>query len=180
MKRFGSVVAGTALIGLMVTSAWAIPSTKFTARYSKMVIMTDNETDDTSKIHMATVKVPNKKELLIGVSIQTSIETETTVKGKKGSGGSATASGKIAVMVTLEDELSGGFSAFTLAITPRRGKRQLLAQDPPRSGDYRIGPVSSVAERFIAAVRRDARVAPAFSDGARAQRMMETVSAIGE
>lgn len=100
-------------MGLMITSAWAIPSTKFTARYSKMVVMTNevtasgSATDDTSKTHVATVKVPNKKELLVGVSIQTSIDTQTTVKGKNGSGGSATAAGRVAVLVELTNEKTG-------------------------------------------------------------------------
>ena len=78
--------------------------------------------------------------------------------------------------VILDDGGIGTFSRFSLALKTANG-RQILAADPVRDGDYRIGPVSALAQRFIAAVREGCTLIPAFDEGARAQTMLEHVLA---
>lgn len=120
MRKLGLVIAAAALVGLFAGSANAAPSSKFTALFTTTVLMVDSsqsggdgiDTDDTFVEHVATVKVPQKKDLLIGVSIQTGIDTTTKVKGKNGGGGTAQATGDIGVVV-----LVGGVPAAPGLVT---------------------------------------------------------------
>lgn len=58
--------------------------------------------DDEAKILSSLLKTANKKDLLIGVSLQSSIYTDTTVKGKNGSFEEAGATGAIEVQVVVD------------------------------------------------------------------------------
>jgi predicted dehydrogenase len=71
----------------------------------------------------------------------------------------------------LYDEGVGTFGAFSLS-----HGRDVLTADPAREGDYRLGPVGSLAERFIFSTRAGCTAAPNFSDAARAQIMMEQIA----
>lgn len=100
------VAAAVAVVGLAGAQAWAGPAAKFSATISKVEINLDCQSvagceDSQVDEVVATIKVPNKKELVVGVSAQVGITTETTVKGKLGGGGSATASGGVEVAVEL-------------------------------------------------------------------------------
>ncbi len=110
----------TLSLALAVASGGAFAqSAKFAAVYSEQPIVTDNGwssvsvceaiLDDTNAVvgdtcadgqdganiatgmTMTTIKVPNQKELLVGVSAQVGLYTETVVRGKKGSTSSALA-----------------------------------------------------------------------------------------
>ena len=86
-------------------SASAGPAAQFSATVNKIQVnlacsgtaCTDNQIDEV----VSTIKVPNRKELLIGVSAQVGITTQTTVKGKLGGGGAATSTGGVKVGVEL-------------------------------------------------------------------------------
>ena len=84
---------------MLAGSAWAAPSSKFSAFYSNTEVMVKGQTAGATATAGTFVKVPSKKDLLIGVSIQSAISTETRVKGKNGGGGSATATGEVKVTV---------------------------------------------------------------------------------
>lgn len=107
MKKVLLVLTVAALSMFVVSTAFAAPSTKFTATIAKTEVMdTCSNSDEicgpvTDEELVATVKVPQKKDLLIGVSIQTGIDTSTKVTGKFGGGGSATATGEIKVTVSV-------------------------------------------------------------------------------
>ncbi len=80
-------------------------------------------------------------------------------------------------LVILDDGGVGTFAGFTLTLVTSGGP-QILASDPLREGDYRLGPVAALAERFISAVRHGRFVTPGFDEGARAQTVLEQVYAI--
>jgi hypothetical protein len=106
MKIHLGVAAAIGVVGLSGAYAWAGPAAKFSATISKVEINLDCQSvpgcrDNQVDAIVATIKVPNKKELLVGVSAQIGITTETTVKGKLGGGGTATASGGVEVAVEL-------------------------------------------------------------------------------
>jgi predicted dehydrogenase len=81
--------------------------------------------------------------------------------------------------LTLDDGGIGTFGGF--ALTERvDGRTRVLATDPARQGDYRIGPVSELAGRFLAAARDRVAAAPSFDHAARTHRLLDLVNALLE
>jgi predicted dehydrogenase len=78
--------------------------------------------------------------------------------------------------LVLDDGGIGTFGGFTLTLRTAGGTRTLAA-DPTRDGDYRVGPVSDLAARFVAAARDGAPATPGFDAAARAQALAEAVAA---
>ena len=78
------------------------------------VVSTDGETSDDANVLGTTIKVPgSKKDLLIGVSIESGVFTETKVKGKNGGTDLATASGSVDITVYLDGvEVAPGTVTF--------------------------------------------------------------------
>lgn len=98
MRRL--LTAAVAASVLLSASAMAAPSAKFAATYDTTVLTSTAIAGGVNEppiieVELATIKVPQGKELVVGVSTQTAIFTETEVKGKKGGGGSATATGSV-------------------------------------------------------------------------------------
>jgi hypothetical protein len=114
---FFLMVAGSAM-------AQQIPSAKFAAAWSETAALVsiaeikDAETDTVvtdshNGFTLASIKVPQDKELLVGVSAQIGLITDTSVKGKNG--GSATA-------------LAGGEAYVTVFAVPRDGGDSVEAE----------------------------------------------------
>ena len=109
-----SVVAFVATFG--ATPAIAGPSSKFAAEVSDITLIPNSSSNAAPKtVLRTTIKTPNKKDLLIGVSLETALFTQTQVKGKGGSTDSASASATLEVRVLLDgkpfdrSDLSGAF-----------------------------------------------------------------------
>lgn len=110
-KKFVFALAGICFLFLATGSAMAgPPSAKFAATWTtepgleSMVVITDAEAhtvmvEPNSGYTLATIKVPQGKELLIGVSAEIGIVTNTSVKGKKGGAARAVAGGEAYVTV---------------------------------------------------------------------------------
>jgi hypothetical protein len=112
MNKLNYVVAGVLLASFAtVASALAeTPSAKFAATWTtkaglaSVVAISDSSTDQ-KKVDsktgytLATIKVPQDKELLVGVSAEIGIVTDTSVKGKNGGTAVATAGGEAYVTV---------------------------------------------------------------------------------
>ena len=103
--RMTTTLAASLLV-LSTSAANAAPSAKFTAVVDKVKFSTAATRDATGETAtsamdtvVATLKMPSRKELLVQISAQIAIDTETQVKGKNGGGGSATAAGSAAVSV---------------------------------------------------------------------------------
>ena len=111
MKKLLCVVAGICLVSFVAGSAIAgPPSAKFAATWStkpalKSVVVIEDATSDTVVVDrnrgytLATIKVPQDKELLIGVSAEIGLVTDTSVKGKEGGAAEAIAGAKAYVTV---------------------------------------------------------------------------------
>jgi hypothetical protein len=100
-----SLIAAVAAVGVVATPVFA-QSAKFAAVWTddlKVVQSRDCATTDAEfcddveilgddmGITLANIKVPNSKELLVGISAQVELFTQTIVKGKRGSYSKATA-----------------------------------------------------------------------------------------
>lgn len=85
------------------------------------VCVTAGDEDD---ILTATIKTPNKKDLLIGVSLQNGLYTDTTVKGKNGSQEVAGAEAGISVRVVIDD---GAISAYPESVVFAKRVQELSA-----------------------------------------------------
>jgi len=97
MKRL-FIITTTALIACLFSiSASAGPSAKFAATYDSernfsvvSVISADDQTDvaydcnENDGYTLATIKVPEQKELLVGLSAEVLLVTDTSIKGKDG------------------------------------------------------------------------------------------------
>jgi len=96
MKKLMCVLTGICLASFVAGLAMAgPPSAKFAATWSTVpalesaVVITDATTDtvmvdSNSGYTLATIKVPQDKELLVGVSAEIGLVTDTSVKGKNG------------------------------------------------------------------------------------------------
>lgn len=114
MKQFQTLAVSTLLCSMLSAHAIAAPSAKFAATYSTSPalasivnlegvtvdtpVMVDEKTGHT----LATIKVPQDKELMVGISAEISLLTDTSVKGKNGGGAKVTAgaSGYVTVFAT--------------------------------------------------------------------------------
>lgn len=126
MRRLGLVIVALALAGLVSSGAWA-QSAKFDAEWSNVIKSVkativssgsatcsingggDTTADPcvTAEATIATIHVPQQKDLLIGVSAQIGLVTLTQARGKKGVGiaefGQASAEGSVTVRLELHD-----------------------------------------------------------------------------
>lgn len=104
------LIAAIAATSLMSTSVFAGPSAKFAATYNDstfplaLVSLIDsadqpNDCNAADGFTLATIKVPQDKELLVGLSSEILLITDTSVKGK--AGGSARAIAYAAARVTV-------------------------------------------------------------------------------
>jgi hypothetical protein len=127
MKRlFTFALTGICLFLFIAGPAMAAgePSAKFAATWTKepglasVAVITD-ATADTKKVErktgytLATIKVPQDKELLVGVSAEIGLVTDTSVKGKNG--GTATS-------------IAGGEAFVTVFAVPRAGGNSVKAE----------------------------------------------------
>lgn len=105
MKRFMIAIALT----LFTLNAFAQPSAKFAATYTKGIGLASiawvSGTEDDASFDLdagytlARIKVPQDKELLVGVSANVGIVTDTSIKGKEGGAARAIAGGGAGVIV---------------------------------------------------------------------------------
>lgn len=111
---FKKILLASAVAGILASSgalAQGTPSAKFVATWSDtpalaVVANITNATVNTevplktkSGFTLATIKVPQDKELLVGVSAEIGLVTSGQISGKNGGGGSSTAEGKAYVSV---------------------------------------------------------------------------------
>ncbi|MGP8305539.1 hypothetical protein [Vibrio sp. YIC-376] len=134
--RFKNLLLLTAIAGVIgSTSALAGPSAKFAAawdvkspKYVSVAVIENATTDtpvvlDRSKGYLlTTMKVPQDKELLVGVSAEIGIVTDTSVKGKDGGSARAIAGGVAKVLVTATP-VGGGESVIAAPGTITLSKR---------------------------------------------------------
>ena len=111
MKKLFCAIAGICLVSFVAGSAIAgPPSAKFAATWSTVpalesVAVIENATEDEVVVDsntgytLATIKVPQDKELLVGVSAEIGLVTDTSVKGKDGGTAKAIAGAKAFVTV---------------------------------------------------------------------------------
>ena len=95
MKKFVSIFAVTAVLATFgTTPAFAqTASSKFAAEVSDITLIPNSSSSAPPITVLSTmIKTPNKKDLLIGVSLETALFTQTQVKGKNGTTDTASAS----------------------------------------------------------------------------------------
>lgn len=110
MKKTHSIILSTAIASLLAAPAFAGPSAKFAATWTDTpalasvaviedatvdTVVTDSHTGYT----LATIKVPQDKELLVGVSAEIGLVTYGSVKGKNGGSAKAIADSEAYVTV---------------------------------------------------------------------------------
>lgn len=101
------MILAAALVAFVATPAFAA-SSKFAANVSglslvgKATALTASTTDGWTKVFENTIKTPNQKDLLFGVSFETGLYTKTMVKGKNGEYSTANATAQVQVKVLLD------------------------------------------------------------------------------
>ena len=110
-KKFVFALAGICLLFFVAESVMAgQPSAKFAATWTtepgleSVVVITDASVDtvmvdSNTGYTLATIKVPQDKELLVGVSAEIGLVTDTSIKGKDGGAARAIADGEAYVTV---------------------------------------------------------------------------------
>jgi hypothetical protein len=119
MKRLLIAIAMAST--LLAANAFAGPSAKFAATWNYGIDVVsiayvsedfpggDFALDLESGYQLATIKVPQDKELLVGVSAEIGLVTDTSVKGKKGGGGRAVAGAGAGVIIFAIPQDHGSF-----------------------------------------------------------------------
>lgn len=104
MKKLPVKMAVMALATTLSASAYAVQGSKFAAHVAQpgagMQLM-QKDVNSTTNLLSSTISTPNYKDLLIGVSLQSGLYTDTTVKGKHGSYEEAGAEAAIKVHVDI-------------------------------------------------------------------------------
>lgn len=119
-KKFSSVMLGAAMATVISTSVFAGAASNFAATirqapgagihllHSGVAEAVDSgvkvEVDNTDTVLSTGIKTANKKDLMIGVSLQSGLYTDTTVKGKNGSSEKAGAMAGVKVKVIVRDK----------------------------------------------------------------------------
>ena len=106
MRKIAYVMPIVVLSVFLAGSAFAAPSAKFTANVPNVTLVgqTDASQNWTS-ILTASLKTPNQKDLLIGVSLETGLYTQTKVAGKNGESSTSTALAGITVRVKIDGDI---------------------------------------------------------------------------
>lgn len=110
---------------LFAAFAMASPSAKFAATYSygpslgSVAVITDSDEDAidfdlSAGFTLATIKVPQDKELLVGVSANIGLVTDTSIKGKNG-GAARSIAGAGAAVVVFAVPVAGSHGSAALA-----------------------------------------------------------------
>jgi len=121
MKKLMCVLTGICLASFVAGLAMAegTPSAKFAATWSEDITLgsvadTGNVTagtsiiiDDDAGVTLTKIKVPQDKELLVGVSAEIGILTDTSIRGKNGGNAKALAGGAAWVTIVAEP-VNGG------------------------------------------------------------------------
>jgi len=116
MKR--TIIAAVAATALLSVSAYGA-SSKFAAQVTDVLI--SNPDGDTSALNIP-IKTANKSDLLVGVSLQSSVLTETKTKGRNGDINLSVAEGAVEVCL----EVSGVYEALAPDCVVFEMRRQTL------------------------------------------------------
>lgn len=109
MKRpVTTILTSTLVAALVSASAFAAPASTFSSAVNGgldlSVIATNSAAADNATLLSSALKVPGaKKDLLIGVSLQSSLLTNTLAKGRNGSADSQIACASLDVKVLVDD-----------------------------------------------------------------------------
>jgi hypothetical protein len=123
MKKLMCVLTGICLASFVAGLAMAegTPSAKFAATWSEDITLgsvadTGNVTagtsiiiDDDAGVTLTKIKVPQDKELLVGVSAEIGILTDTSIRGKNGGNAKALAGGAAWVTIVAEPVNGGDY-----------------------------------------------------------------------
>lgn len=106
MRKFGYAFVAVAAVTLMAGAAWAGSASKFAASVEGTSLITSTSTPSSSPapaILDIPIKTANKSDLLIGVSLESSLITDTKAKGKNGGADSENATAGVDVCVLIDD-----------------------------------------------------------------------------
>lgn len=101
-KKCMYIAGAMALAASLFTGSAFAASSKFAAEVSNVTLITDTATEGTTEVLSASIHTPNKKDLLIGVSLETSLYTLTQVKGKHGETDTSDAAAGLKVSVSVD------------------------------------------------------------------------------
>ena len=171
--KFKGLLLTTAIAGIIVSTSAFAANAKFAAHVSEAhatahllhngAVATVSGTrvdapDEVADLLSATLKVANKKDLLIGVSLQSGLYTDTQVKGKNGSSEQALAEAGIKVKVIIDGfdvyprevifasriqeltaTLGGVIESCEVAVDPETGQGDIIIAEDCVVSDEAIG-----------------------------------------
>ena len=105
MSNFAKKLSLVAASLCLSASALAIQGSKFSATLSKTALMNET-TNGSATIMSSQIHTSNKKELLIGVSLESGLYTQTQVKGRNGDKDSSSAQAKVEISVYVDGKLA--------------------------------------------------------------------------
>ncbi|MGH7235785.1 MAG: hypothetical protein ACREIO_05320, partial [Nitrospiraceae bacterium] len=102
MKIWYQFTMAMCIVTLWASVTLAEPASKFAAQASALQLVPPSSSQDWTTVLRTTIKTPNKKDLLIGVSFETGIYTQTEVKGKGGNTDSASAGASLLTRILVD------------------------------------------------------------------------------
>jgi hypothetical protein len=99
-----AIIVGTTLVSAVATLAFAEPAAKTAISMGKSNIGVTNNVMPYTKVYSATLKTANQSELLVGLSLECQLFTQTQVKGKKGDTTQATAHAGVKAKVKVDGQ----------------------------------------------------------------------------
>ncbi len=103
-KLLASLTTAAALVAFVAVPAFAGPASKFAVNVRDLTIVPATGGVGYTTVLSTTIKTPNKKDLLIGVSFETGLFTKTTVKSRNGATDTETATATLKVRVLVDNQ----------------------------------------------------------------------------
>ena len=102
-KNF-TIIGGTILVSAIATLAFAAPAAKTAIVMGQSNLGVTNDVMPYTKVYSTTLKTANQSELLVGLSLECQLFTQTQVKGKKGDTTQATAHAGVKAKVMVDGQ----------------------------------------------------------------------------
>lgn len=109
-------IVAALLAGMCAASALAQPSAKFGGSVGEIAMV--GPTHSWDKVLSTTIKTANQKDLIVGVSMETGITTDTLVKSKGGTSDTSVAAGTVKVRVLVDRDGNGVLDPETEMAAP--------------------------------------------------------------
>ncbi len=114
MKIGYHLMTAMCLVTFGTSVALAEPASKFSAQASTLQLVPPSSSLNWTTVLRTTIKTPNKKDLLVGLSFETGIYTQTEVKSKGGNTDTASSGASLQARILVDGLVYGAYPRWVV------------------------------------------------------------------